>query len=318
MAMGLAVMTSCTDPESVDLRYDNIQEGNPGAYDAYLAGLRAYRQNGHKKVYAWFDNKMSFVSQADHVATVPDSIDVLVLTRPADMSQSTLNEIDAKRSNTGMQTAYVVDYAKIRKAWELKHELGQGGEWSSFMADSLKTALSYFDNGGFDRLICAYDGMDMSINSAAEQQAYAKDQKAWLDQFVTWRQSHLDKGFDFYGNPVYLTDLSLLKDAGVVFLAETLDATNTDELGYIMKRNSVKGAPVEKFAVVASLPVLDPTQASLGYWGDNYSSWLTARWARANAVSAVGLLNLTEDYYNPSRIYPVCRGAIQILNPAAK
>ena len=46
---------------------------------------------------------------------MPDSIDVLVATHPEAVGQGTLDEIDAKRSDTGVQTAYVVDYAAIRK-----------------------------------------------------------------------------------------------------------------------------------------------------------------------------------------------------------
>ena len=97
-----AVLTSCdwTDPEPVDLTYDNITEADPDLYAKYLKNIREYRDNGHKKVYAWFDNKSSFASQADHVSAVPDSIDVLVLTHPEAMGQGTLDEIDAKRSDT--------------------------------------------------------------------------------------------------------------------------------------------------------------------------------------------------------------------------
>lgn len=48
---GTAMLTSCdwTDPESTDLKYQTVKEVNPDAYTKYLAGLRAYRDNGHKK-----------------------------------------------------------------------------------------------------------------------------------------------------------------------------------------------------------------------------------------------------------------------------
>lgn len=326
-AMALAasvMMTACSwdDPEPVDLRYDTITEANPDAYAKYLTNLRAYRENGHKKVYAWFDNKTSFASQADHVATVPDSIDVLVLTHPEAMSQATLDEIDTKRSDTGMQTAYVVSYAAIRKAWELKKELETATnpvkEWSVFMADSLQSALAHFNGGGFDRIICAYDGRDMSAYPESDKAAYRADQKTFLDAFAAWKQNNVSKGFDFCGIPANLTDANILDGAGVVFLSETANATNTSEYSLIITRNSVQGAPAERFAVVTSLPVLDPTQASTGFWGSDYSSWVAARWARTAPVCALGLYNLSDDYYNPGFIYPVARGAIQRLNPAAR
>lgn len=324
---GAAMLTSCdwTDPEPVDLTYDNISEADPDLYAKYLQNIREYRDNGHKKVYAWFDNKSSFVSQADHVSAVPDSIDVLVLTHPEAMSQGTLDEIDAKRSDTGMQTAYVVDYAAIRKAWERKKELetpaSPAPEWGAFMADSLQTALYIFDRGGFDRIVCAYDGRDVSAYGAAEKAAEEAEQKAFLLPFINWLSATNNRGLDFVGIPANLLDIShtgILDVAGTVFLSESVNATNVHEYGYIIGRNSVPGAPTGKFAIIAALPVLDESQASVGHWGDDYSSWLAARWARNGAVCALGLYNLSDDYYNPQFVYPVCRGAIQALNPAAK
>lgn len=313
-------LTSCDwdDPEAVGNHFGNIEEVNPSVYAEYLQNLRNYRTNGHKKVYAWFDNKESFSSQADHVATVPDSIDVLVFNNPDKITQTILDEIDAKRSNTGMQTAYAISYPSIRKAWELSVELGSDTPWSQYRDEELKKQLAYFDNGGFDRLICVYEGRDISTLTEAERQEYAIDQAAFLAPFKSWASAHIDKGYDFQGIPANITDTDILTSAGTIFLSESLSATNIDEMNYIMLRNTVAGVPVEKYAVITSLPVLDPTKADLGYWGDDYSSWLTARWARTSEVSAIGLTNLSDDYYNPDFIYPVCRRAIQILNPAAK
>ena len=317
-------LTACdwTEPEAVDLRYDTIQDAAPDAYARYLAGLREYRGNGHKRVYAWFDNKTSFVSQADHVSAVPDSIDVLVFTHPEVMSQSTLNEIDTKRSETGMQTAYMVSYEAIRSVWELKKEDETPDnpvkEWNEFMTDSLKTALSYFGNGGYDRIICAYDGRDMGVYSDEERDAYGADQQTFMKAFEEWRKANMDKGYDFCGIPCNLTDMSVLDGAGTVFLSETLKATNTTEFTYIIKRNSVAGAPVDKFAVMAYLPSLTPNHETEGYWGSLFSSWVTAEWARSAKTAGIGLFNLSDDYHNPTFIYPVARGAIQRLNPAAR
>ena len=50
-----AAVSSCdwTDPEPVDVKYDQITEADPDAYQQYLANLRAYRNNGHKKVFSF-------------------------------------------------------------------------------------------------------------------------------------------------------------------------------------------------------------------------------------------------------------------------
>ena len=315
-----ATFTACDwdDPEAVGNHFGNIEEVNPSAYSEYLQNLHSYRNNGHKKVYAWFDNKESFSSQADHVATVPDSIDVLVLNHPEVMTQATLDEIDTKRSETGMQTAFAISYPAIHKEWELAKELGSTTPWAEYRDSELKKQFAYFDQGGFDRIICVYEGRDISTMTSAERSEYTDDQTAFLTPFKTWATGNIDKGFDFQGIPANVYDTEFLNAAATIFLSETLTATNTSEMKLIMTRNSLTGIPVDKFAVMTSLPVIDPTKADLGYWGNDYSSWVTARWARTADVSAIGLTNLSDDYYNPDFIYPVCRGAIQILNPAAK
>jgi len=322
VASVLAVSCDWTDPEPVGVDFDSVEDVAPDAYQQYLSNLRAYRTNGHKKAYAWFTNKASFNSQADHVSAVPDSIDVLVLGRPDVLPQSVIDEMNEKRSNTGMQMAYVVDYAVIKKSWDNKKELetpeAPVPAWTDFMADSVKVALGYFGDGGFDRLIVAYDGKDMSANSEADKAAYIADQQAFLNPFIEWRNSHMDKGFDFMGIPANINDPSFLANAGVIFLSESASATNVNELNYIMSRNSVNGVPADRFAMMAALPVLDPTQASVGYWGNTYASWDVATWSRASKVAAMGMTNLADDYYNPSFVYPVCRQAMQLLNPSAK
>lgn len=320
-----AAVSSCdwTDPEPVDVKYDQISEADPDAYQKYLENLRAYRANGHKKAYAWFANKTSFSSQAHRVSAVPDSIDVLVLTAPHAVSQAALDEINDKRSNTGMQMAYVIDYAAIRKAWDLKKELetpeAPVAEWNTFLADSLSTAMGYFNNGGFDRLIASYDGKNMSMASDADKAAYQADQETFLNPFVAWKKSHNDKGFDFIGIPSNVLDASFFDNVGVIFLSESQKATNVNELDFLISRNSTAGVPTDRFAMIAALPVLDETQASVGFWGNTYSTWQVARWARVtDGVKAMGMTNLADDYYHPTFIYPVCRQAIQILNPAAR
>ena len=41
----VAALSSCdwTDPEPVGMKYDNITEADPDAYQQYLANIRAYR-----------------------------------------------------------------------------------------------------------------------------------------------------------------------------------------------------------------------------------------------------------------------------------
>lgn len=324
--LATVAVTSCsdwTDPEPVGVKFETAGDKDPDAYARYLENLRAYRNNGHKKFYAWFANQASFSSQAHHVSAVPDSIDVLVLHKPSLVNQTLRSEMDKKRSDTGMKMAYTVDYAAIRASWTSKKELATpenpAPEWGAFMADSLDVALSYADAVGFDRIIVAYDGKQTSGMTAAEKAEYEADQQAFLNPVRNWISGHKDKGFDFLGAPANLTDVAFLADAGVIFLSESAKATNMNEYSFLVSRNTVSGMPSDRFAMMAALPVLDENQASVGYWGDKYSSWQMAMWCNGAVVAnAAGVTNLADDYYDPHFSYKVCRGAIQLLNPAAK
>lgn len=322
----MIAVTSCsdwTDPEPVGVEFETVEDKSPEAYAKYLENLRSYRTNGHKKFYAWFENKAMFTSQAHHVSAVPDSIDVLVLNNPALVGDELKAEMDKKRTDTGMKMAYTVDYAAIKASWVRLKELATAEnpapEWSAFMSDSLNVALSYADNHGFDRIIVAYEGKMPSSMTDAEKAEYTADQEAFLAPVKTWIASHPEKGFDYLGSPAYLIDPAFLSEAGLIFLSESAGATNVNEYSFIVTRNSVNGVPADRFAMIAPLPVLDKNEPTIGYWGNQYSSWLMAMWTNGAVIAdGAGVTNLADDYYDPHFSYKVCRGAIQRLNPAAK
>lgn len=317
-----AMMTACddwTEPESVGNKFESAGEVNPEVYAKYLAGLRSYRTTSHAKAYAWYANQAAFSSQAHHISALPDSIDVAVLTNPLQLNDATLNEMAELRADKGMQFAAPIDVAAIKKAWTaLKEAETAGGaaapEWTQYLGENVQQILGVASN--FDRVVVMYDGREQSALTAAEQAADAAEQKAVLDPVVAWTSSN-NKGLDFVGIPVNIIDKSVLSNAGIIFLSESAAATNANEFAFIISRNSVSGVPTDRFAVMSYVPVLDPAQAAVGYWGKKLASHETARWAAAHSLSGLGLVNIADDYYNPTFIYPVTRTAIQVLNPSA-
>lgn len=322
----VAALSSCsdwTDPEPVGNKFQGIGEAYPDTYAKYLENLRDYRNNGHKKAYAWFANQASFASQADHILSVPDSIDVLVLHNPQTVSSDVLNEMVEKRSSTGMQMAYVIDYSAMRQSWQSQKEVADAdgvamADWGTFMADSLPVAMGYAQTYGFDRIVVSYDGKNPASMTSTELAEYNAEQQAFVGKIFQWGGEH-SVALDLLGIPGNLTDSSVLDKAGVLFLSESLKATNTNELTNILNRAAMSGVPAGKFGVMAPLPVLDTNQATVGHWGSEYTAVATARWARgAEGLTAMGMTNLYDGYYNPTFQYPVCRVALQTLNPAAK
>ena len=84
----LGACSDWTDIEGIDIKQPNIQEQNPELYTKYLENLRQYKADTeHKKVYAWFDNsEKKSVSRAQHLVDLPDSLDVVSLLCPDNLS----------------------------------------------------------------------------------------------------------------------------------------------------------------------------------------------------------------------------------------
>lgn len=321
-AAGLGACSDWTEPESVKVVYDGVSDTDPDTYNKYLENLRAYRDNGHKKVYAWFANNGNFNSQADHVSAVPDSIDVLVLHNADKVSAEALADLNKKRTQTGMLMACTIDFDAIKASWNLKKELaGADGvvpEWNKFLADSMAVALDHASAAQMNRVIASFIGQDISYLSQADKDQYLADQTTFIKGIKDWVGAGSGRAYDYLGVPSNITDTEFTANAGLLFLYETLTATSVQDYNYIVTRNSAKGFDEHRLAVIAPLPGTDAANNPVGKWGDNYTSWEVARWARSTELGAVGLTNLYQDYYNPTFIYPVCRQAIQLLNPAVK
>lgn len=316
-----AILSSCSDwtePESVDVKFNNAQEVAPEVYAKYLANLRQYRATTHPRAYAWFANQPVFTSQAHHVSALPDSIDVAVLTNPLALNEATVAEMNQQRADKGMLFAAPLEFASIKKEWTAMKETETASnpapEWTKYLGDKVREVLAAASS--FDRLVVMYDGKVSANLPAADRAELAAEETAFFAPVKEWLASS-GKGMDFVGVPSNLLDPSVIEKADVIFLSETARATNTDEFDFIVRRNSVANVAADRFAVMTAVPVLDPTQAAVGYWGDKLSSHEAARWAAANGLKGLGLQNISDDYYNPTFIYPVTRTAIQVLNPSA-
>lgn len=314
-------MTACSDwtePENVGVKFETVGEANPELYAKYLAGLRSYRATQHPLAYAWFANQPVFNSQAHHVSALPDSLDVAVLSNPLQLNQATVDEMNQLRSDKGMQFAAPLDFAAIKKAWtaikETETPENPAPEWTKYLGDKVNEVLAVASS--FDRLVVMYDGRVAANIPAADRAELKAEEEAFFTPVNQWLASS-GKAMDFVGVPSNLLDPKVIEKANVIFLSETANATNVDEFDFLVRRNSVAGVPTDRFAVMAAVPVLDPTQAAVGYWGDKLASHEAARWAAANGMKGLGLQNISDDYYTPHFTYPVTRTAIQVLNPSA-
>lgn len=93
-----AFFVSCsdwTDTKVTDTQKPNLETQNPKAYAEYLENLRNYKAGDHKIVYATFDNNPDEkASRAYNIASIPDSVDIVSLIHPYDLSQANVDEME--------------------------------------------------------------------------------------------------------------------------------------------------------------------------------------------------------------------------------
>lgn len=331
MAMAIlsaASFTSCdewTDTESVDINFKTVDQVDPAAYAKYLQNLREYRASDHTKVYAWFNNTAEFRSQANRLTALPDSVDVISLTDPAGVTLDLMREMHQVRTQKGIQVIYTIDFDAFKAQHiALGEAAAKAGEtydvdFQTFLVDSLAKSLDNVVKFGFDGICIAYNGKATPHLTKAELAEYATQERIFIGILNDWHKRHTDKAIDYLGKPQNLLDKSLLDDCRVVFLSDGLKATNADLFSYYTTMASEEGVPAEKLGMVAAAKSVDPNDVKTGMFSDG-SRALTglATWSAAHAPAAVGIFNVQDDYYNPTRVYPYTRDCIQAANPCAK
>lgn len=73
-----------------------------------MENLRQYKADTeHKKVYAWFDNsEKNPASRAQHITSLPDSIDAVTLECPDNLADWERNEMSEIQTKKGTKVIY--------------------------------------------------------------------------------------------------------------------------------------------------------------------------------------------------------------------
>lgn len=87
-----------TETESLDIHRPTLEEQNPELYAQYMQALRDYKARDHKIVFVSVDNPSTAPSQrSEHIKTLPDSVDYIVLKNPADVHPTLVAEMSLVR-----------------------------------------------------------------------------------------------------------------------------------------------------------------------------------------------------------------------------
>ncbi|MDE7472799.1 MAG: hypothetical protein K2M68_04345 [Muribaculaceae bacterium] len=343
VALGVS-MTACddwTEPKSIDINYGTIESADPAAYAKYLANLRAYRNKPHKKVYAWFNNNDKAISsQGERITALPDSIDVVVLTAPASITNQMVQEISKVQTEKGMKVLIDVTYNDIKSEYqtlceELANKRLEFGNnpanegvdipaelldpsLAEFCADAFTKRLAYISLG-VDGLMTGFDGKSTLHLTPAEIEAYYAEANTYLGVVTDFHERNKGVMMDFAGRPQNITDYPILADFNMLFISDAVEAT--DSYMYTRYYSLVKDVVDDsKLGLMANYRAIDTAEDSkTGFFADGSLALDgLAKWTASHNVGAAGIMNVQNDYYVSNGTYEAIRRFIQEINPAAK
>lgn len=326
------VFVSCndwTDIETVDVKQPSIEEQNPELYAKYLDNLRQYKADAeHKKVYVWFDNsEKNPYSKGQHLAVLPDSIDVVSLMHPDHLADWELQEMTEIREKKGTKIVYGVDFDAMKSEYNKKKSLAVEAEpvtkdFQSFLLDSLQYALSLANTYNYNGICIGYNGKSILHMREDELREYKSNEALFIGIMTDWHKRNPDKSIDYMGKPQNLINRALLNDCNLILLSGQ-EATSKDMFIFYLGVALEEGIPSDRIAMVVSATSLDTSDMKTGYLADGTRAITgLADWAVSShngiEIAGIGIYNVSTDYYNPSFIYQYTREAIFTLNPFVK
>ena len=319
LVSGLLGLTACTEVESIAIDEVNA-ETSDGRYAQYLDNLKAYKEAGHQVVYGWFDNSQKTPSsQGQHITSVPDSMDVVVLTTP-ELADFERDDIRAVRQK-GTRVAALVSYDRVKAAYdELASDpaTAPAEDFETYLLARVDETLALTDD--YDGLVVEFAGQDPDYLREPDRSAYVALQAAFLDRIAAWQTAHAGKTLSFAGKPQNLDDKTLLQGCEHIILDGT-SAVTAAQLSLLARAAAEEGVPADRFVMAAALPSMDSSDTEAGYWGSGVRALgETAYWATVEesgyAKAGIAVYDLQNDYYETNGFYTYVREAINIINPA--
>lgn len=326
---------SCTKQEPVGFKYTTLEEKNPALYQEYLEGLRAYRATDHKVMIARVDNIATTpVGRADHLNSIPDSVDFIVLNSPV-VSEAVLSEAATLREVKAQKTLLSIDYTAIDKAYQLyvedfvapEPEEGKEPETpiteEEFIGEAVKGFLEIFERTNLDGFLASYEGKNPASLTTEDSTAVASLQTAFFGPLVS-RIGSTGKTFFFEGNA---RNIIVEKELKVLELAKYIIAPVESKTNALAIDNVVLNmltsdfVPKDKFvAGVAALDVTDKQATNGLFSGESSAAVGAAYWALTPAAGyskcGVCVNHAQYDYYHIGADFCEIRKAISVMNPS--
>lgn len=336
--LSAAACSKWTEQEPVDFKYLTAEDKNPELYDAYMQSIRDYHATEHQVLIARFDNKMTAPSgRADHITTLPDSVDYVVLNNYRDMAVNTLLEVQEIREKRAAQALIALDYAALDaeyKAYleslptETDENVEEGGEVeedvidprTQWFVDKAASFVSYARQYKVDGIMVSYTGKGLLSLKDDEKDAVKAFQEAFFAPLLSY-VAETGSLFFYEGNPTTLVVPEDVLASARYIIVPAEDVTTIVGFNFAVMMSMGAGIPSDRFVIgVTALDVTDDTATDGLFSGDITAIEGAARWAVApeSSYSKAGVcVNHAQfDYYDNQNVYRGINNAIATMNPS--
>ena len=287
-----------------------------------MENLRQYKADAeHEKVYAWFDNsEKNPSSYAQHITSLPDSIDIVGLMYPSELAAFEKEEIMTLQQK-GTKVVYAISYDEIHKQYEdiisTQSEAENENTFDSFLSKEIEKQLAYA--APFDGIILKFIGQNPKYMTAEDKAAYTASQNIFFNAALNWINKNEGKFLSLQGKPQNVVDKNILSKF-LHLIIEMYQVTDKNKFTLAIQDCLETGVPTDRFIMAVSTPSLDTSDTSTGFIGTERAIIETAYWITADTQEydkcGIAINNVQNDYYQTSGNYHNVKKTINIMNPA--
>lgn len=322
-----------TEDRSVEIETSETNTGKLPGYGEYLTRLRAYKKTDHLITMGWFDNsRKEPVSQGDLLSVVPDSVDIISLLCPDDLTPREREQMNVLQTERGTKVIYTIDCVGFEAGFNrAKSEAEEAGipfernffeELGGFMDDR----LALLDRYPYDGLSVHYEGYWSEFVTPEEQSYLEQTQDIIFGRIVEAadKPRNRERLFVFEGTPQYVVRQYYWPVFDYIVI-RTHDKTSIGDVQYKVNTSIRNGVPDEKIIVTAIPACPYESDESRGYFIQDgvevsaievVAEWVTVP-TPAYVKAGMGIYLINHDYYWPGGgDYRHVRNAINTMNPS--
>lgn len=319
----LAACAEWTTPQALPFKVNTIEDTNPELLAKYQASIREYKASEHRITYVLFNNIYDTpVNAVCKLTALPDSVDFVELTDPANVNDWTAADMKALREKLGTRFVMRISYKEATEAAKARY----GDEYFDHIPEYVDSLFNIAYNGDFDGITVEFEGMgtlhalpdEIELLNAKEEQIFPKV-NAWLN-------ANPGKSLFFEGNPQHTIDHSVVLAADYIIIPSE-DFKNAQKAGYsAIQAIQYEENGTQPFADINVLFAVrcisdDFTDASTGRYFEGPAIELLTKWIIYEAPqecqnAGIAIYGTQMDCLTGTNgYYPNIRQAIKILNP---